>query len=45
LLEEKNLDGEWEIVRTFIKKRIQETYGNRAVCGVIDFQNNEVFPE
>jgi hypothetical protein len=44
LLEEKNLDGETDIVRDFIKKRMQETKGNNAVCGVIDFENNEVFP-
>lgn len=45
LLEERNLDGEWEIVRNFIKRRIQDTQGKRAVCGLIDFEKDEVFPE
>ena len=45
LFQEKNLDGEAPIVRDFIKKRIVETGKSRAICGVINFENNEVFPE
>jgi hypothetical protein len=45
LFEEKNLEKETPVVRDFIKQRILNTGKSRAVCGVIDFEKNEVFPE
>src|SRR5580698_3495959 len=42
---EKNLSGEDESVRKFIKKRIAETPAHQSVRGVIDFDSGEVYPK